>query len=378
MTMNVWLKNFIKVFANLDWITLILILSLAGYGALMVYSATNGSFGFMDRKLFQVALGVGILFLIANIKYTLIQTIALPFLIFTCFLLVCVILFGVTSKGATRWIDLGITRFQPSELAKLAVPLYLSIFLGNKEGSMTWRSLIISATVVVIPSLLVIVQPDLGTTILIALSGLIVIFLAGLSWRIIIFGVILIVALAPLFWEYGMHDYQKTRILTILNPGADPLGAGYHVNQSKIAIGSGGIMGKGLLQGTQVQLNFLPEAHTDFIFSVLAEEIGLVGVSILFTLFILLIFRMFWLASIATNQVARLLCASQGFIFSIYVVVNVGMVSGLLPVVGVPLPLVSYGGTSFVSLCITFGLVMGFYRQTQREKNSFKNTVNTG
>ncbi|RIY34433.1 rod shape-determining protein RodA [Psittacicella hinzii] len=368
-----WIKKTLALFQNLDFITLILILALSSYGTLMVYSATNGSIGYMDRKIIQVALGLGVIFVVANIKYTLIQRFALPFLLFTCFLLALTLVFGITSKGATRWLYIGI-RFQPSELAKLAVPVYLSSYLGQQEGPMNWRRLIISGTAVAIPSVLVILQPDLGTTILVALSGLIVIFLAGLSWKLIILSVIALIVLAPLFWQYGMHDYQKIRVLTILNPEADPLGAGYHVNQSKIAIGSGGITGKGLLQGTQVQLNFLPEAHTDFIFSVLAEELGLTGVTFLFGLFFLLVLRMFWLATIATNKVAKLLCASQGFILSIYVVVNIGMVSGLLPVVGVPLPFVSYGGTSFVSLCITFGLVMGVYKQTKREKNSFKQT----
>lgn len=368
------LKKFFSFFSNLDFITLAIIIALAGYGTLMVYSATSGSIGYMDRKIVQVLLGLGVIFIVANIKYSIVQSFALPFLAFTCLLLVLTLIFGITSKGATRWLNIGI-RFQPSELAKLAVPVYLSCFLGQQEGPMNWRRLIISSLAVAIPSGLVILQPDLGTTILVALSGLVVIFLAGLSWRIIIVGIIALIVIAPLFWEYGMHDYQKVRVLTILNPDADPLGAGYHVNQSKIAIGSGGITGKGILQGTQVQLNFLPEAHTDFIFSVLSEELGLVGVTVLFSLFFFLILRMFWLATIATNKVAQLLCASQGFILSIYVVVNVGMVSGLLPVVGVPLPFVSYGGTSFVSLCVTFGLVMGFYNQTQREKNSFKQSV---
>ncbi|MFC6277345.1 rod shape-determining protein RodA [Psittacicella hinzii] len=370
-----WLQKYLKVFANLDLLTIFIITALASYGVLMVFSATSGDVGYMDRKILQVALGLGVMLIVANIKYSYVQSLALPFLIFTVFLLVCTVLFGVTSKGATRWLNLGFTRFQPSEFAKLAVPIYLCSFLGQLDSKLSWPALIISGVAVAVPSALVLVQPDLGTTILVALSGLIVIFLAGLSWRIIILGVIFVLIMAPLFWEYGMHDYQRTRVLTILNPDSDPLGAGYHVNQSKIAIGSGGVSGKGILQGTQVQLNFLPEAHTDFIFSVLAEELGLFGVTVLFSLFFLLILRMFWLATIATNRMAKLLCASQGFIFSIYVIVNVGMVSGLLPVVGVPLPLVSYGGTSFITLCITFGLVMGVFKQTQREKNSFKNSV---
>lgn len=362
---------------NIDPFIITILIIIAFYGCLMVYSATGADPGYVERKITQVIIGLVLCVLVANLSTNIIDSVGLPFLIVTCLLLAITLKFGETSKGATRWLNLGVARFQPSELAKIAVPLYLSIYLGSKEISLNLRTLVISGIILAVPTLLIILEPDLGTSILVILSGLIVIFLAGLSWKIIILALVITICAAPIFWEYGMHDYQRTRVLTILNPDADPLGAGYHVIQSKIAIGSGGIMGKGILEGTQVQLNFLPEPQTDFIFSVLSEEFGLVGVTILFILYFCLIARLFWLGSLSQNATSRLICSSQGFIFSIYIIVNVGMVSGLLPVVGVPLPLMSYGGTSFISLCLTLGLAMGYFNQRQGKKKSFKQGLTT-
>lgn len=359
-----FLQRIVGIAKNLDPIIMLILACLSFYGCIMVYSATGGDPGFEERKLIQVILGLVICVIVANLSIRVVDSLALPFLILTCVLLALTLVIGETSKGATRWLNLGFARFQPSEFAKIAVPLFLCIYLGQKRFiQLDLKALIISGLIILIPTVLVFLEPDLGTSILIMLSGLIVVFLAGLSWKIIISALAALSAIAPIFWQYGMRDYQKTRVLTILNPDADPLGAGYHVIQSKIAIGSGGFEGKGLLSGTQVQLNFLPEPQTDFIFSVLSEELGLIGVTILFILYFSLIIRLFHLGVKSINNTARFICVSQGFIFSIYIVVNVGMVSGLLPVVGVPLPLVSYGGTSFISLCITLGFAMAYYKQ---------------
>ncbi len=275
-------------------------------------------------------------------------------------LLVAVLVFGHEGKGAQRWLDLGFFRFQPSELMKLAVPLLVATYLAERPLPPSFGRLLVGLVMIVVPSLLIAKQPDLGTSILIASSGLIVVFLSGISWRLIIGFITLCASALPVLW-YVMHDYQRQRVLTLLNPESDPLGAGYHIIQSKIAIGSGGIFGRGWLEGTQSQLAFLPERSTDFIFAVIAEEFGLIGVGVLLVMYLLVAGRGLYIASQAQSSFARLLAGSISITFLVYVFVNVGMVTGLLPVVGVPLPLVSYGGTSMVTLLAGFGILMSIH-----------------
>ena len=277
-------------------------------------------------------------------------------------LLIAVLVAGVGAKGAQRWLDLpGLPRFQPSELVKLALPLSIAWYMSRRPVPPRFLDLVKATVLVLIPSVLIFKQPDLGTAILISTSGLLVLFFAGMSWWLILSMVAIVSALAPVMWFFVMHDYQKQRVLTFLDPESDPLGTGWNIIQSKTAIGSGGIEGKGYLLGTQSQLEFLPESHTDFIIAVLAEEKGLIGVSLLLILYALIILRCLYIASFCKTLMGRLLSGSMAVTFFIYVFVNMGMVSGILPVVGVPLPLVSYGGTSVISLLLGFGLIMSMY-----------------
>jgi len=272
-------------------------------------------------------------------------------------LLIGVALFGDVSHGARRWLNLGITKIQPSEIMRIAVPLMLAWFFSKRERSHRVSDFVIAAALLLIPVALIIKQPDLGTALLISASGFFVLFLAGLSWRFLIGGAVAIGALAPIFWSM-LHDYQRKRIEILIDPSQDPLGAGYHTIQATIALGSGGMTGKGWLNGTQAQLDFLPERTTDFIFAVFGEEFGMIGNLMLLTLFSLIIIRGIMIASQAKSTFTRLLAGSITLTFFTYAFVNIGMVSGVLPVVGVPLPLISYGGTSMVTLLLGFGILM--------------------
>ena len=272
-------------------------------------------------------------------------------------LLVLVLTSGDVGGGAQRWLNLYFIKFQPSEMMKLITPMMLAWYLSEKPLPPTLKPLLVAALLVIGPTVLIAMQPDLGTSILVAAAGFFVVFLAGLRWRVLL-GVILAgLAFVPVLWQM-MHDYQKQRVLTLLNPESDPLGSGYHIIQSKIAIGSGGLYGKGWLNGTQSQLDFLPERHTDFIFAVFAEEFGMMGAIVLLALYLFIILRGLYIASKAQDSFGRLLAGSLSLTFFVYLFVNVGMVSGILPVVGVPLPLVSYGGTSMVTLMAGFGMLM--------------------
>lgn len=273
-------------------------------------------------------------------------------------LLVLVLVTGYTGKGATRWLDLGVVRFQPSEIMKLAVPMMLAWVLTKRSLPPSKRSLMMAVAVLFIPAALILKQPDLGTTLMILMSGTVIIFMAGFAWRSI--GVLVVCACvaAPFLWQL-LHAYQQRRILTLFDPWSDPLGAGYHSIQSMIAIGSGGAQGKGWLNGSQSQLEFIPERHTDFIFSVLSEEFGFIGVLLLIALYVFITARGLYIAYYTKDTYSRLLAGSLSMTFFFYVFVNIGMVSGMLPVVGVPLPLISYGGTSMVTLMAGFGILMG-------------------
>ncbi|MCC4114432.1 rod shape-determining protein RodA [Aromatoleum toluclasticum] len=301
-------------------------------------------------------------------------SLALPLYAVGVLLLVAVDLFGETSKGATRWLNIGVTRIQPSEIMKIAMPLMLAWYFQQREGQIGLREFIVAGLLLVIPVGLIMAQPDLGTAVLVTAAGVYIIYFAGLSWKLIVpvvaVGVIGIVAIVG-FGDHicqpgvewpGLREYQKHRVCTLLDPTQDPLGKGFHIIQSTIAIGSGGVLGKGWMGGTQTHLAFLPERHTDFIFSVLSEEFGLTGIVALLTIYVLLLLRGFYIAAMAPTLATRLLGGAITMIFFTYAFVNMGMVSGILPVVGVPLPFISYGGTALVTLCLGIGILMSIQR----------------
>jgi rod shape determining protein RodA len=335
-----------------------LLLILTAYGLFVLYSASGQSMATIQRQgRFLLIAYVGML-LVAQLDVERIKRLAPWGYLLGTALLVCVLLFGVGAKGAQRWLSLGGFRFQPSELMKLVLPIAVAWYLANRALPPRFKLIIASLLMIAIPAVLIARQPDLGTSILIAASGLFVLFLSGISWQFMFGAAGLGVLAAYPMWRFVLHDYQRQRILTLLNPESDKLGAGWNIIQSKTAIGSGGFDGKGWLNGTQSQLNFLPESHTDFIIAVLAEEGGLRDVLLLLLLYLLIIARGLWISVNAQHCFGRLLAGSITLTFFVYVFVNMGMVSGLLPIVGVPLPLVSQGGTSLVTLLAGFGLLM--------------------
>lgn len=341
------------------WLLLFLIILLS-LGVAVVFSASGGDSAVAIRHLTRVGFALGLMFIFAQIPPNIIFVLTPWLLVSGLLMLIAVLLFGDSGKGAQRWLDLGIIRFQPSELMKLVLPISVAWLLAHSNMPPPLSRMMLGLLIIMTTAGLIVVQPDLGTSLLIAMSGLFVLFFAGLSWKIIITALGTALASMPIVWHF-MHAYQKQRVLTLLNPESDPLGSGYHIIQSKIAIGSGGIDGKGFLQGTQANLDFLPESTTDFIFSVLAEEFGLVGVVGLLVLYALIIGRGLFIAAKAQDHFTRLIAASLTMTLFIYILVNIGMVSGLLPVVGLPLPLISYGGSSLVTLLISFGILMSIH-----------------
>ncbi len=339
---------------------------LAALGALLLvglitlYSASGESFARVGAQLANIAVAFAIMWIAANIPPHYLLRLALPVYLVGLILLVAVALFGEVVNGARRWLHIGVTRIQPSELMKIAVPLALAWYFDRYEAILKLRDYAIAAIMVLVPVLLVAKQPDLGTALLIASAGLFAIFLAGLSWRILVGLTVVALASLPLLWSL-MHDYQRQRVLTLLDPNQDPLGAGYHTIQAAIALGSGGFFGKGWLNGTQAHLDFLPERSTDFIFAVFSEEFGLFGNVILVTLFLFVIGRGMFITYNASTLFTRLTAGAITLTFFTYVAVNMGMVSGILPVVGVPLPLLSYGGTSLVSVLFGMGILMSIH-----------------
>jgi rod shape determining protein RodA len=334
------------------------------YGTLVLYSASGADPDILVRQAARVGAAMGGMFLIAQINVAWLRRAAPWLYLAGTVTLVMVLVRGEMGGGAQRWLDIGI-RFQPSELMKLAVPAMLAWLLHERPLPPSGGLILLMLILIVMPVGLIGLQPDLGTAILIGLTGASVIFLAGIAVRYLVAGGVAAVLALPGMWYFVMHDYQKQRVLTLLNPEQDPLGAGYHIIQSKIAIGSGGAFGKGWLNGSQGQLEFLPERSTDFIFAVIGEEFGFVGVILLLFLYLLLVGRGFYIAATAQDTFSRLFAGSISFTFFFYIFVNTGMVTGLLPVVGVPLPLVSAGGTSLVTLLAGFGILMSI--QTHRK-----------
>lgn len=350
---------------HLDFPLLFGLLLLAVTGVFVLYSASDQNIELVIRQSLRLLLGFVVMIAVAQVQPHTIRFWS-PWLFgIGMLLLIAVLVFGEVGKGAQRWLDLGLFRFQPSEIMKIAVPMMIAWYLCEAAIPPRLGRLLIAVTLMVVPTLLIAKQPDLGTALLIASAGCFVLFLAGLHWGLIIGVLISLVASTPLAWNYLLHDYQQQRVLTFLNPENDPLGAGYHIIQSTIAIGSGGIYGKGWLNGTQSHLDFLPERSTDFIFAVYSEEFGFLGVLVLLMIYGIIVARGIVIASNAQDSYSRLLAGSLTLTFFVYVFVNIGMVSGLLPVVGVPLPLISYGGTSMVTLMAAFGILMSI--QTHRK-----------
>jgi len=352
---SIWTK------IHIDPTFLLLILALLVYSAFVMWSASGQDIGMMERKIGQIVMGLIVMAVMAQIPPRVYESWAPYLYIFCVILLILVDAFGQISKGAQRWLDLGFVRFQPSEIAKIAVPLMVARFMNRDVCPPSLKNTAIALVLIFLPTLLVAAQPDLGTSILIAASGLFVLFLSGMSWKLIAVAAVLLAAFIPVLWFFLMHGYQRDRVMMLLDPETDPLGAGYHIIQSKIAIGSGGLSGKGWLHGTQSQLEFLPERHTDFIFAVLAEELGLVGVMVLLALYLLVIIRGLMIAAKAQTTFGRVMVGGLMLILFVYVFVNIGMVSGILPVVGVPLPLVSYGGSALIVLMAGFGIIMSIH-----------------
>lgn len=333
------------------------ILILMAIGLIVLYSATGGNITRVSNQVINILIALVIMWLVANIPLQQIMRLALPMYMLGLILLIGVAFFGEINNGARRWLSLGVTRIQPSELMKIALPLMMAWYFDKHEITLRLRDYLGATILLLLPVLLILRQPDLGTALLIAASGFYVLFLAGLSWRIIIGLGTAAAASLPVLWSV-MHDYQRQRIMTLLDPTQDPLGAGYHTIQSSIAIGSGGVVGKGWQNGTQTQLDFLPEQSTDFIFAVFSEEFGLIGNTVLLLLYLLVIGRCIAITANASTQFTRLISGSITLTFCTYIFVNMGMVSGILPIVGVPLPLMSYGGTSMVTMLLGFGILM--------------------
>ncbi len=367
-------RRMLPMFLGFDgWLALAVLL-LCGAGLTIMYSAgfDHGT-RFVDQAR-NMLLAFGVLFIVAQISPQRLQSMAVPLYVIGVALLLGVEFMGVTRKGATRWLNVGVTVIQPSELMKIAMPLMLAWWFQKREGQLRTFDFLVAGALLVVPVGLIVLQPDLGTALLVMASGLFVIFFAGLSWRLIMpvllagaIGITAIIIAEPYICVPGvdwvvLHDYQKGRVCTLLDPSKDPLGKGFHIIQGMIAIGSGGVFGKGFMKGTQTHLEFIPERTTDFIFAAYSEEFGLVGTIGLICGFIFLIFRGLLIASDAPTLFSRVLAGAVTLMFFTYAMVNMGMVSGILPVVGVPLPFISYGGTALVTLGMGLGILMSIAR----------------
>ncbi|MBP6190790.1 MAG: rod shape-determining protein RodA [Acinetobacter sp.] len=343
------------------WLFLFLVLN-ATLGLTVLYSASAQDVGLVSKQAMSFGIGFAVMLSLAQIPPKVYQAFSPYFYVFGVLSLVAVVIFGEVRMGAQRWIDIpGFGSVQPSEFMKIGMPMMIAWFLSRKALPPSLGQVILSLVLTVIPFVLIAEQPDLGTSLLVLASGLFVLFLSGLSWRLIAAAAGLVAVIIPIAWQFLLHDYQRQRVLTLLNPEADALGTGWNIIQSKTAIGSGGFSGKGFLEGTQSHLHFLPEGHTDFIIAAYSEEFGLIGVTLLILLYFAIIFRTFQIGLQCFHNYGRLVAGALGLSFFVYVFVNAGMVSGILPVVGVPLPFMSYGGTAIITLMSTFGLVMSIH-----------------
>ena len=354
---NLWLRFTDKIDAPL----FALVLALLTLGLITLASAAHDTPSRISGQAVNILFALAVMWAVAQLQPQTLMRFALPAYVLGLALLIAVALFGDVVNGARRWLSLGITRIQPSEIMKIAMPLMLAWYFHTHEATLKLREYFVASLLLLVPVMLIARQPDLGTALLVAAAGFYVIFLAGLSWRVLLGLVLAGCASLPFMWSL-MHDYQRRRILTLLDPTSDPLGAGYHIIQSVIAVGSGGLSGKGWLKGTQAHLEFIPERSTDFIFAVFSEEFGLIGNCALLLLYLLLIARGLAIAANAPTFFTRLLAGAVTLTFFTYAFVNMGMVTGILPVVGVPLPLVSFGGTALVTLLTGIGILMSIHR----------------
>ena len=369
-------QRLLPLLRGFDWPLIALLLALSSIGLVAMYSSgfDHGT-RFYDHGR-NMLLAAGILFVVAQVPPQRLMMLAVPLYTLGVALLVGVALFGITKKGAQRWINVGVV-IQPSELLKIATPLMLAWWFQKREGQLRALDFVVAGALLMVPVGLIMKQPDLGTAILVSMAGAAVIFFAGLPWRIVLpplllagTGILLLILLEPRLCAQGvqwpvLHAYQQGRVCTLLNPMHDPLGKGFHILQGMIAIGSGGILGKGFMRGTQTHLEFIPERTTDFIFAVYSEEFGLLGNLLLLAAYLFLIGRILWIAAHAQTLFSRLLGSAIGMIFFAYAFVNMGMVSGILPVVGVPLPFISYGGTAMLTLGLALGMVFSIARQSR-------------
>ncbi|WP_089727651.1 rod shape-determining protein RodA [Candidatus Thiosymbion oneisti] len=354
------IRTLLPARVHLDLPLLIALLLLCGYGLLVLFSAVDQDLDKLYRQLTRLGIAFAVMIVVAQVPPLKLRHWSLPLFGIGLVLLVGVLVIGEMGKGAQRWLNLGVVRFQPSEVLKIAVPMMLAWYLAERPLPPSGSRILGTVVLTTVPVLLIARQPDLGTALLVASTGMIVLFLAGLKWRLIAVLGIGAAALVPLLW-YFMRPYQQRRILSFLNPEGDPFGTGYHIIQSKIAIGSGGVHGKGWLKGTQSHLEFLPERSTDFVFAILGEEFGLIGILVMLVIYLFIIVRGLYIATQAQDTYGRLLSGGLTLIFFVYLFVNAGMVTGLLPVVGIPLPLVSYGGTSLVTIMAGFGILMSIH-----------------
>ncbi len=345
---------------HVDLALLLALLLLSGIGLVVLYSAGGEDSTLVTKQAIRLCVAFAVMFVLAQVSPRHLCHWAPWLYAIGVLLLIAVLFVGSSAQGAQRWLRVGPLNFQPSEMVKLTVPMMVAWYLADRPLPPSLLRVVGGLVLLGVPTVLIARQPDLGTSLLIASSGAFVLFLSGLGWRHMAYFLVAAGASVPVLW-YVMHDYQRQRVLTFLNPEQDPLGAGYHIIQSKIAIGSGGLYGKGWLNGTQSQLEFLPERSTDFVFAVLSEEFGLLGVIGLLSAYLVVVLRGLYIAIHAQDTYARLLVGSLVLTFSVYVVVNIGMVSGVLPVVGLPLPLVSYGGTSLVTVMAAFGILMSVH-----------------
>jgi rod shape determining protein RodA len=376
---RVWLERTKRMFAGFDKPLALIVFLLLCVGIVTLYSASLDVPGRVEDQLRNIMLTFGLMWILANVPPPTLMRFAVPLYTIGMALLIAVATFGLTRKGAKRWLNVGVV-IQPSEIMKIAMPLMLAWYFQRREGGIRWWDYIVGFLILILPVAIIAKQPDLGTAVLVFAAGLFVIYFAGLSFKLIVpvlVAVVLMVASIGVFqdricqpevnWPL-MHDYQKHRICTLLDPTSDPLGKGFHTIQAVIAIGSGGTFGKGWLKGTQSHLEFIPEKHTDFIFAVFSEEFGLAGGLVLLFLYMALIARGLFIAAAGATLFGRLLAGSLTMAFFTYAFVNIGMVSGILPVVGVPLPFMSYGGTALTTLGVAVGLIMSVSRQKRLMK----------
>ncbi|MCL1622684.1 rod shape-determining protein RodA [Moraxella sp. Tifton1] len=347
------------------WLTMLL-MAICFIGLTVLYSASTQDMSMVIRQMVSFSIGFAVMIAMAQIPPNFYRTLTPVFYAIGVFLLILVELIGEVRMGAQRWIRIpGFGSVQPSEFMKLGMPMMCAWYLSNKELPPNMKTVAMTLAIILLPVGLIAKEPDLGTSLLVASSGIFVLFLAGLPWWMIGSAMLLSMPLVGFMWQFVMHDYQKTRVMTLLNPEADMLGSGWNITQSKIAIGSGGMTGKGYLEGTQSHLHFLPEGHTDFIIAAFSEEFGLAGVGLLMLFYLCLLARSLYIALINPDAYCRLLAGSLSMSFFVYIFVNVGMVGGILPVVGVPLPFISYGGTAIITLMAGFGLLTCVHTHTQ-------------